>query len=153
MKFFSSLATVLYGIEECERVNRSSSLLWAIQRGMSHEQRNTPRDGGTRIRVTTDNAPNRTSRAGLAGVLALGAGSATAQTDSPRSNVFEDQNETSENDKSVPVTWENYPRASCHAGFQSTVDEGGFGQFYPMRELAPIEDQFVPGYSRDFLYS
>ncbi|PCR90383.1 DUF1214 domain-containing protein [Natrinema ejinorense] len=91
--------------------------------------------------------------AGLAGMLALGGGSATAQKDFPRSNALQDQNETSADDESVPVTWENFPTASCHAGFQSTVNEGGFGQFYHMRDLAPIEDQFVPGISRDFLYS
>ena len=38
----------------------------------------------------------------------------------------------------VAVTWENYPRANCHASFQATVDNGGLGKFYHVRGLAPV---------------
>jgi len=104
---------------------------------MSHEQRNTPHDA--RIDSKPLQATRRTALrgAGLAGLLALGGGSATAQTDSPRSNASQDQNEPSENDETVPVTWENYPRANCHVVFQSIVDAGGFGQFYHRRNVSP----------------
>jgi hypothetical protein len=91
--------------------------------------------------------------AGFAGLLALGSGIATAQMDPPGSNALEDQNETSETDETVPVTWENYPRANCHVVFQSTVDAGGFGQFYHRRNISPIEDQVVIGEDRDVLAS
>ena len=54
----------------------------------------------------------------------------------------------------VPVTWENYPRANCHASFRATVDKGGFGKFYHVRGLAPIESgQLGIGENRDTLYS
>jgi hypothetical protein len=99
----------------------------------------------------SDSEPLRATRrtalqgAGLASLLALGGASATAQKDFLRSNALQDQNETSADDESVPVTWENFPRASCHAGFQSTVDAGGFGQFYHMRDLAPSRISSFPG--------
>ncbi|WP_435157501.1 DUF1214 domain-containing protein [Haladaptatus sp. DFWS20] len=51
------------------------------------------------------------------------------------------------------MTWANYPRANCHASFQSTVDDGGFGQFNHIRSLTPIEDQFTIATNRDTLYS
>lgn len=56
--------------------------------------------------------------------------------------------------KSVPVTWENYPRANCHASFRATVENGGFGRFYHVRGLAPVgEVQLGIGENRDTLYS
>ncbi|UHQ96033.1 DUF1254 domain-containing protein [Natrinema halophilum] len=91
--------------------------------------------------------------AGLGGLLALGGGSATARTNPARSNASQDQNEPSENDETVPVTWENYPRANCHVVFQSIVDAGGFGQFYHRRNVSPIEDQVAIGEDRDVLAS
>ena len=53
------------------------------------------------------------------------------------------------------VTWENYPRAYCHASFQATVDKVGIGTFYHVRGLAPIDDggQLGIGENRDTLYS
>ena len=54
----------------------------------------------------------------------------------------------------VSVTWENYPRANCHASFQATVDNGGLGKFYHVRGLAPVgEVQLGIGENRDTLYS
>jgi hypothetical protein len=54
----------------------------------------------------------------------------------------------------VAVTWENYPRANCHASFRATVDNGGFGRFYHVRDLAPVGDvQLGIGENRDTLYS
>lgn len=46
------------------------------------------------------------------------------------------------------------PRANCHASFQATVENGGFGRFYHVRELAPVgEVQLGIGENRDTLYS
>ncbi|QFU81836.1 DUF1214 domain-containing protein [Natronorubrum aibiense] len=118
---------------------------------MSNETHHTtPESDAEPLRATRRTALRGT---GLASLLALAGGSATASQRSSEANAQQTDLQPSADDESVPVTWENYPRASCHTGFQSTVDEGGFGQFYHMRDLAPIEDQFVPGYSRDFLYS
>ncbi|NKE36137.1 DUF1214 domain-containing protein [Natronococcus sp. JC468] len=91
--------------------------------------------------------------AGLAGLLALGGGSATASQNSSEGNTQGAETETSTDDEPVPVTWENYPRANCHVAFQSTVDAGGFGQFYHRRNVTPIEDQVVIGENRDVLAS
>ena len=56
--------------------------------------------------------------------------------------------------RAVAVTWENYPRANCHASFRATVDKGGLGAFYHVRGLAPVgEVQLGIGENRDTLYS
>ncbi|WP_255150095.1 DUF1214 domain-containing protein [Halorarius halobius] len=96
-------------------------------------------------------ATRRTARrgAGLVGVLTMDTGSTNARQDAP--GVSGQQ--TSDSDETVPVTWENYPRANCHAKWQATVDDGGFGQFYNLRTLTPIDEQFTIGLNRDTLYS
>ena len=54
----------------------------------------------------------------------------------------------------VSVTWQNYPRANCHASFQATVDKGGLGTFFHVRGLAPVDEgQLGIGENRDTLYS
>ena len=54
----------------------------------------------------------------------------------------------------VAVTWENYPRANCHASFKANVDKVGIGRFFHVRGLAPIEGaQLGIGENRDTLYS
>ena len=61
---------------------------------------------------------------------------------------------TAANRASVPVTWENYPRANCHASFKATVENGGLGRLYHVRGLAPVgEVQLGIGENRDTLYS
>lgn len=61
---------------------------------------------------------------------------------------------TTEAGGTVPVTWENYPRANCHASFQEAVDSAGIGRFYHVRDLAPVgEVQLGIGENRDTLYS
>lgn len=58
--------------------------------------------------------------------------------------------------ETIPVTWENYPRANCHASFQVAVNNGGFGQFYHARDLAPVgskKTELGIGENRDTLYS
>ncbi|WP_458210516.1 DUF1214 domain-containing protein [Haladaptatus sp. NG-SE-30] len=90
---------------------------------------------------------------GLAGLLAMGVGSASAHRDSPNPAAHQVQQQTTDNDESVPVTWENYPRANCHTAFQTAVNRGGFGQFDHLRSLAPIENQLSIQENRDTLYS
>jgi hypothetical protein len=107
----------------------------------------------------SDSEPLRATRrtalrgASLAGVLALGVGSATASQPSSEANAQQTDQQPSADDESVPVTWENYPRANCHVAFQSIVDVGGFGQFYHRRNVTPIEDQIAVGENRDVLAS
>ncbi|SEP12922.1 Protein of unknown function [Halogranum amylolyticum] len=90
---------------------------------------------------------------GLAGLFAMGVGGASARQHVVGGNASQTDQQTSESDESVPVTWENYPRANCHAVFQTAVNRDGFGQFYHLRTLAPIEDQFSIQGNRDTLYS
>ncbi|PCR90414.1 hypothetical protein CP557_07670 [Natrinema ejinorense] len=109
--------------------------------------------------VKPESEPIRATRrtalrgAGFASLLALGVGSATASQRSPGVNIHEAESESSAEDEPIPVTWVNYPRANCHVVFQSTVDEGGFGQFYHRRNVTPIEDQVAIGENRDVLAS
>jgi hypothetical protein len=107
----------------------------------------------------SDSEPLRATRrtalqgAGLAGVLALGAGSATASQHTSEANDQQTDQQPSADDESVPVTWENYPRANCHASFQATVDEGGFGQLYNFRNITPVSEQLGVEANRDTIYS
>ena len=57
------------------------------------------------------------------------------------------------NNNAVSVTWANYPRANCHAKWQSTVNDGGFGQFDHIRSPTPIDKQLALEMNRDTLYS
>ncbi|WP_458190830.1 DUF1214 domain-containing protein [Haladaptatus sp. NG-WS-4] len=100
-------------------------------------------------------ATRRTALRGtsLAGLLAMGVGSASAHRDSPNPAAHQVQQQTTDNTDAVPVTWANYPRANCHAAWQSIINNGGFGQFYHLRNFAPIEDQLTIQENRDTLYS
>jgi hypothetical protein len=91
--------------------------------------------------------------AGLAGLLALGGSSATASQHSSEANAEPTDQQPSADDEPVPVTWENYSCANCHASFQATVDEGGFGQLYIVRDIAPVEEQLDVETNRDTIYS
>ncbi|MFB6131038.1 MAG: DUF1254 domain-containing protein, partial [Salinigranum sp.] len=83
----------------------------------------------------------------------MGVGSAGARRDSPDPAARRERRQTADGTDSVPVTWENFPRAHCHLTWQSTVDDGGFGTFYHVRSLSPIDEQFTIGLNRDTLYS
>lgn len=61
--------------------------------------------------------------------------------------------ETSEDDEPIQVTWENYTRAESDTYFQRYVDLGGFGEFYHIRDVVPIDEQNVIQMNRDTLYS
>ncbi|WP_254532921.1 DUF1214 domain-containing protein [Natrinema gelatinilyticum] len=107
----------------------------------------------------SDSEPLRATRrtalrgAGFAGILALGGSSATASQNASETNAQQTDQQSSADDESVPVTWENYPRANCHASFLSTSDRGGFGQLLNIRNIAPIEEQLDIETNRDTLYS
>jgi hypothetical protein len=90
---------------------------------------------------------------GLVGSLAMGVGTVSARH--PLSNPTDQQvqRQDSTDNETVPVTWENYPRARCHAAFQTAVNRDGFGQFDHLRDLAPIDDQLSIQQNRDTLYS
>ncbi|SIS10001.1 DUF1214 domain-containing protein [Natronorubrum thiooxidans] len=118
---------------------------------MSNETDHTTSDSSSELLWATRR--NALRGAGLAGLLALGSGSATAGQHASEANTQGAENETAADGESVPVTWENYPRANCHVVFQSTVDAGGFGQFYHRRDVSPIEDQVYVGEDRDVLGS
>ena len=91
--------------------------------------------------------------AGLAGILAMGANSTSARKGFSGVNANRAPSETSEDDESVPVTWENYTRAESDTYFQGYAELGGFGEFYHLRELVPIDQQNVIQMNRDTLYS
>ncbi|WP_440009223.1 DUF1214 domain-containing protein [Halomicrococcus sp. SG-WS-1] len=93
--------------------------------------------------------------AGLAGLLAMGVGSAGAHQDTPTQTTNQAEQQTTDNTDGVPVTWANFPRAYCHASFQSIVSKGGFGQFYHVGDLSPIgaKSELGIGEQRDSLYS
>ncbi|MFC4542328.1 DUF1214 domain-containing protein [Halosolutus amylolyticus] len=78
---------------------------------------------------------------GLAGMLALGGGSATASQHSSEANTHEAGSETSADDEPIPVTWENFLRVQADDYFGSHVEIGGFGEFKHYRDIPPIEEQ------------
>jgi hypothetical protein len=55
--------------------------------------------------------------------------------------------------KSIAVTADNFIRAETDRTFGGIVKEGGFGNFYHYRELAPVANQIVQRGNRDTLYS
>ncbi|SIR87048.1 Protein of unknown function [Haladaptatus litoreus] len=91
--------------------------------------------------------------AGLASLLAMGIGSASADQDTPSQTTTQAEQQTTDKSGAVPVTWANYPRANCHASFQATVDEGGFGQLYNFRNITPVSNQLDVEPNRDTIYS
>jgi len=109
-------------------------------------------------REESDSESMRTTRrtalrgTGLAGALALGVGSASASQDFSETTARQTRTETAD-DESVPVTWENYPRAESDTYLARYAELGGFGEFYHLRELVPIDEQNVIQMNRDTLYS
>lgn len=91
--------------------------------------------------------------AGLAGLLTMGVGSASARQNTPTQTTNQAEQQTTDNTDTVPVTWANYPRANCHASFQAAVDKGGFGQLYNFRNVTPVREQLDIEPNRDTIYS
>ncbi|KYH24214.1 hypothetical protein HAPAU_36850 [Halalkalicoccus paucihalophilus] len=59
----------------------------------------------------------------------------------------------SKDDDSVPVTWENFPRAQLHKEMETFAEWGGFSEFYHFRTLIPLDKQVETLPNRDTLYS
>jgi hypothetical protein len=91
--------------------------------------------------------------AGLAGLLALGGGSATASQNPSEANTQGAENETSEDDETVPVTWENFPRSQIHLMMENIVEQGGFGEFYHFQTIVGPDVRIAALPNRDTIYS
>lgn len=55
--------------------------------------------------------------------------------------------------KTVPVTWETFVRAETHRTFNNYCKMGGFGKFFHIRAVTPIDKQDVVRMNRDTRYS
>lgn len=117
---------------------------------MSDETNNTTADSESELLQAT----RRTALcgAGLAGLLVMGGG-ASARLNVPGTNAHKMKQPTSVDDESVPVTWENFPRAQFHIQMESYVEKGGFGELYHFRTLLPLDEQTEAASNRDTLYS
>jgi hypothetical protein len=91
--------------------------------------------------------------AGLASLLALAGGSASASQHTSEANTHQTETETSADDETVPVTWENFPRAQIHLMMENIVEQGGFGEFYHYRTLLPPGEQPAALPNHDTFYS
>lgn len=75
------------------------------------------------------------------------------------SNVFAQQVGTTGNqlkmsdEKTIPVTWENFVRAETHKMLKNYSAIGGFGKFFHIRAVTPIDKQDVIRMNRDTRYS
>jgi hypothetical protein len=56
-------------------------------------------------------------------------------------------------DRTVLVSPDNFIRAESDLYFGNIVNDGGFGKFHHIRELTPLDKQFVVRSNRDTLYS
>jgi len=56
-------------------------------------------------------------------------------------------------DKTLPVTWENFVRAETHKMFKNYASLGGFGKFFHIRAITPLDKQDVVRMNRDTRYS
>ncbi|QLG47508.1 DUF1254 domain-containing protein [Natrinema halophilum] len=122
---------------------------------MTNETHDTPADSESNSNPLGATRRTALQGAGLAGLLALGVGSASAHQDTLSQTPNQAEQQTTDNTDAVPVTWANFPRAYCHASFQPIVSKGGFGQFYHVRNLSPIraKNELGIGEQRDSLYS
>ncbi|WP_423746600.1 DUF1214 domain-containing protein [Haladaptatus sp. SPP-AMP-3] len=116
---------------------------------MSNETHDTPADAESNSNPLQATRRTALQGAGLAGLLAMGVGSANASQDIPFANA----QQTTDNDESVPVTWENFPRAQLHSEMESQAENGAFGEFYHYRTLLPLDEQIEALPNRDTLYS
>jgi hypothetical protein len=61
--------------------------------------------------------------------------------------------ERTTSDGTVLVSPDNFVRAESDLYFGNIVNDGGFGKFHHLRELTPLDKQFVVRSNRDTLYS
>ncbi|SIS10009.1 DUF1214 domain-containing protein [Natronorubrum thiooxidans] len=118
---------------------------------MSNETNHTtPESNSELLRATRRTALRG---AGLAGLLALGGGSATASQNSSEGNTQGTENEMAAPDESVPVTWENFPRSQIHLMMENIVERGGFGEFHHFRTVVGPDVRIAALPNRDTIYS
>ncbi|WP_423746916.1 DUF1214 domain-containing protein (plasmid) [Haladaptatus sp. SPP-AMP-3] len=120
---------------------------------MSNETHDTATDAESNSNSLQTTRRTALRVASLAGLLAMGSGSASAHQDMPSRTTEQTQQQTTDNANAIPVTWSNYPRANCHASFQATVDTGGFGRLYNFRNITPVGQQLDVETNRDTIYS
>ncbi len=58
-----------------------------------------------------------------------------------------------QDEKNIPVTWENFVRAETHKTFKNYASLGGFGKFFHIRAVTPLDKQDVVRMNRDTRYS
>ncbi|WP_083898729.1 DUF1214 domain-containing protein [Natronococcus jeotgali] len=118
---------------------------------MSNEPHHTtPESTSELLRATRRNTLRG---AGLAGMLALAGGSATASQQSSEASTQEAETEASADDETVPVTWENFPRSQIHLMMENIVEQGGFGEFYHFPTIVGPEVRIAALPNRDTIYS
>jgi hypothetical protein len=120
---------------------------------MTNETHDTTADSESDSNPLQATRRNALQGAGLAGLLALGVGSASAHQDSSGSTAHQVGQQTTTGTGTVPVTWKNYTRAQSDAYFAAYVEMGGFGKFYHFRSPTPIDEQNIVKMNRDTLYS
>ncbi|WP_458210937.1 DUF1214 domain-containing protein [Haladaptatus sp. NG-SE-30] len=120
---------------------------------MTKEKHDTTADAESDSNLLQTTRRNALQGAGLAGLLAMGVGSASARQNTPTQTTNQAEQQTTDDTDAVPVTWANYPRANCHAAFQAAVDQGGFGQLYNFRNITPVDEQLDVEPNRDTIYS
>jgi len=59
----------------------------------------------------------------------------------------------SQDEKTIPVTWENFVRAETDRIFKTYSGMGAFGKFFHVRAITPIDKQNVSRMNRDTRYS
>ncbi|MGL4956093.1 MAG: DUF1214 domain-containing protein [Bacteroidales bacterium] len=58
-----------------------------------------------------------------------------------------------QNEQSIPVSWENFAKAETHKVFKNYASIGGFGKFFHIRAITPIDKQDIIRMNRDTRYS
>jgi hypothetical protein len=110
----------------------------------------TPESSSELLRATRRNTLRG---AGLAGMLALAGGNATASQHSPEANTQGAENEPSADDETVPVMWESFPRSQINLMMENIVEQGGFGEFYHFQTIVGPDVRIVALPNRDTIYS
>ncbi|WP_435348664.1 DUF1214 domain-containing protein [Haloarchaeobius sp. HRN-SO-5] len=118
---------------------------------MRHETRDTTASSDSESLRTTRRTALRGT--GLAGLLAMGVGNASAHGGTSGSTGQQARQQTAESNGSVPVDYTNYVRAQTDRYLESYAELGGFGEFYHYRTPVPIDEQVVAVEHRDVLPS
>ncbi|WP_458191077.1 DUF1214 domain-containing protein [Haladaptatus sp. NG-WS-4] len=120
---------------------------------MTNERHDTMADAESDSELMRTTRRTALQGAGLAGLLAMGVGIASAQQKTTGTTTHQTQQQTIEDNGSVPVDYTNFIRAQTDRYFKSYADLGGFGEFYHYRTPIPIDEQVVAVEHRDVLPS